>query len=434
MKSDFEKKFFRACICVGITLVLVYIAISVVGFAPSAFIVLWNFILSFFDMLMPVVIGLVIAYLLYGPVNAIERFLTSRKHFFVKKKGGCRAIGIVITYVCVIGIIFLMVLGSYYMIGGQISKSTTINNITKTLNEYFSNNTISAESIQAQIEKYNLPFSDILSNRMEDIAGLVSNFTSWLVSFIFGSAINIGSNLFTWVMGLILSVYFLQSSEYFKKLWRKTFYMIFRNTVIGKNIKHALYVINYTFSNYIRGQLIEAFAVGVLSTLVLYIIGVDYAIVIGVIAGITNLIPYVGPFVGTLLAGIIALLSGDLWLCIWAIIGMQIVQQIDGNILCPMIVGDIVGLQPALIIIAILIGGDYAGLLGMLVAVPICASAKTLIGEWYEARFGAGFEASEIQHDIEVAAFKEKYSPKKEKKKLFSSIKSKFKFKKKIDK
>lgn len=436
MKSDFERKFFRGCLYTGITLIVVYIAISIVGFVPAALLVAFNFLSEVFDMLMPVVIGLVIAYLLYSPVNAIENFLITRKHFIVKKRGGCRAIGILITYLCVVGIIVLIVLGSYYMIGGQISNSTTINNITKTLNEYFKNNTISADSLQEQIGKYNLPFSNIISSRMGDIAVVVSNITSWLISFIFGSAINIGSNLFSWIIGIILSIYFLQSSEYFRLIWRKTFYMVFRNSNLGKKVRHALYVINYTFSNYIKGQLIEAFVVGVLSTIVLYIINVDYAIVIGVIAGICNLIPYVGPLVGTVLAGIIALLSGDIWLCVWAIVGMQIVQQLDANILCPMIVGDIVGLQPALIIITILVGGSYGGLLGMLIAVPICASAKTLIGEWYDENFSVGFEAYETANDIEVAEFNEKYSPKKDKKesKLFASFRKKFNSKKKVDK
>lgn len=431
MKSDFEKKFLKGCIYAGVTVVAVYVIMSAIGFVPNALSKIFSFLETVFDMLMPVVIGLIIAYLLFGPVSAIEKFLLNRKHFPIKKKSGCRAIGILITYICVIGIIVSIILGMYFMIGGQISKSTTLNNIYKTLISYFNNNTISADALQEQLAKYNLPFSDLISNKMGDIALWLSNFISWLITFLFGSAISIGSNLFTWGIGFILSIYFLQSSDYFKELWRKTYYVVFRNSKIGSVIRHCLYVINYTFSNYIRGQLIEAFLVGVLSAIALYILDIDYALVIGIISGICNLIPYVGPLVGTVLAGLIALLGGDFWLCVWAVVAMQIVQQIDGNILAPKVVGDIVGLQPAFIIIAILIGGNYGGLLGMLVAVPICASFKTLIGEWFESHHNNGFILSEEMHDEELKQFNENYNKKASStkptfKERINSIKNKF--------
>lgn len=416
MKTDFEKKFFKGCLFTGITLIIVYTIMSVIGFVPAFLVKIFAFISKVVDMLMPVVIGLVIAYLLYGPVTFIENFLLNRKHFPIKKKGGCRALGIIITYIFVIGIVFSIVFGMYYMIGGQISKSTTMNNIYKAITSYFNNNTISADALQSQLSKYNLPFSDLISSKMGDIAAGLSNFLSWLVAFLFGSAISIGSNLFTWFVGIMLSIYFLQSSDYFKLLWRKLYYVIFRNSHVGATIRHGLYVINHTFSNYIRGQLIEAFLVGVLSVISLYILDVDYALVIGIISGICNLIPYVGPLVGTVLAGLVALLSGDIWLCIWAVIAMQVVQQIDGNILAPKVVGDIVGLHPALIIIAILIGGNYGGLMGMLIAVPICASVKTLIAEWFDHYFEEGFQASEVLHREEVEEFNKAYKPHKDNK------------------
>lgn len=431
MKTDFDKKFVKGCLYAGITVIVVFALTTAIGFVPAALQKTITFLKKIVDILMPVVIGLAFAYLLYGPVTAIENFLLRRKHFFIKKRGGCRALGIIITYICFIGIIIAMVLGMYFMIGGQISNSTTINNIWKTLSSYFENNTISADALQQQLAKYDLPFMDLISSKMGEIASLLSDFLSWLVSFLFGSAVSIGSNLFTWGIGFILSIYFLQSSHYYKKLWRKTYYLVFRNSKAGKVIRHCLYVINYTFSNYIRGQLIEAFLVGVLSTLVLYILRIDYALVIGIISGICNLIPYIGPLIGTVLAGLVALLGGDIWLCIWAVIGMQIVQQIDGNIMAPRVVGNIVGLPSAFIIIAILIGGDYGGLLGMLIAVPICASAKVLIGEWFEAKHGAAFEISEEIHEQEVFEFEETHKRQKEKRERPSFRKSLDKFFKK---
>ena len=91
-------------------------------------------------------------------------------------------------------------------------------------------------------------------------------------------------------------------------------------------------IANTTFSNYIVGQLLEACVVAVMATIALFIIGIDSAVMIGIIAGITNLIPYIGPWIGTALAAVMALLSGEPIKVIWVVIGMQIVQQIDNNL------------------------------------------------------------------------------------------------------
>ena len=123
--------------------------------------------------------------------------------------------------------------------------------------------------------------------------------------------------------------------------------------------------------------------VGVLSAIVLYFIGIDYALMIGIISGICNMIPYVGPVAGTVLAVIMALLSGQPIMALWAIVGMIGVQQVDNNLLAPKIVGDSVGLHPVFIMLAIIIGGNVGGLLGMLTAVPVAASVKILLSKWY---------------------------------------------------
>ena len=101
---------------------------------------------------------------------------------------------------------------------------------------------------------------------------------------------------------------------------------------------------------------------------------------------------------GIVLAAIIALFSGDLFTLISAVIGLFIVQQIDCNILCPKIVGDIVDLHPAFIIIAITIGGNWAGLLGMLIAVPIAASLKIIISDLYSYYIKDKYEAFKAEN------------------------------------
>ena len=113
----------------------------------------------------------------------------------------------------------------------------------------------------------------------------------------------------------------------------KLYYLIFRESRVGNKIEEIFRLVHDVFSKFIRGQLLEAFFVGALSAIALSLVGIDYAIVIGLIAGICNMIPYVGPLVGTLLAAIMGLLSGRPIKVIYAIIAMLVVQQIDNNLL-----------------------------------------------------------------------------------------------------
>lgn len=387
MKFDKDDKYIKIGIVAFCTFFALFIACNLVGRIPGFMLTVLNFFDMVLDIFTPVIIAFVITYLLLIPTRAIENFLLSRKYFAIKNQKICRAIGLIISYITVFAIIIATIIGIYYMIGGQLSKNTTINNIYNTISSYFKDETISAESLQQQLTKLNLPFTDIISPKLGEIAAVLSDLIANIISFLFGSVISLGGNLFNIVISIILSIYFIFSYEYFLRFLNKIYYVIFRKSRIGKSIRKTLQIINETFSAYIRGQLIEAFIVAVLSTIVLFLIDVDYAIVIGIITGICNLVPYIGPLVGTILAGIVALLGGDIFSCIWAVIGMQIVQQLDANVICPRIVGNIVGLPSAFVIIAILIGGDYAGLLGMLIAVPIAASLKTIIGFWFDRHY-----------------------------------------------
>ena len=195
---------------------------------------------------------------------------------------------------------------------------------------------------------------------------------------------SIGSSIASFFVAIIISIYILKDSEYFIRLWKKLYYLIFRESRVGNKIEEIFRLVHDVFSKFIRGQLLEAFFVGALSAIALSLVGIDYAIVIGLIAGICNMIPYVGPLVGTLLAAIMGLLSGRPIKVIYAIIAMLIVQQIDNNLLAPKIVGNSVGLHAVFTMMAIIIGGNIGGLLGMLLAVPVAASIRVLFNKWYE--------------------------------------------------
>ena len=391
MKINIDKRYLKFCIYVAVTCMAIYLFTVLVDYAPDIFGTIFDILGNIYDIISPFIIALVIVYLMYSPMRIIENFLVKRA-FFKNHKGLCRGIGIAISYFAVLAVFVALLCGIYFMIGGQLSNSSTFANIVDTITEYFDDNSLSADSVQELIDSWNIPFGDFLNDKMGDIALFISDIIAGMLSGVGTFIFSIGSNILSFIISVVLSIYILISYEYFLNLWDKVYYFIFRKSKIGKDIRNALSIVNTTFSKYIHGQLIEAFLVFVMSAIALSIVGIDYAFVIAIICGVSNLIPYVGPLIGIVFAAIMALFSGDLLAIVWAVVALTIVQQIDCNILCPNIVGDIVGLNAAFTLIAISIGGDIGGLFGMLVAVPVAASIKTLTGDWFDRKMASDYE------------------------------------------
>ena len=287
-------------------------------------------------------------------------------------------------YILVIAVFAAITSGIYIMIGGKISNNITISTMIGYLNNYLNNPTsVVSSTITNKLQSSNISMLGNLHEKIVQVVSYVQSYFSTSIEGMTDSILSIGGNIFSFLIAIVLSIYLMQDSEYFMNLWNKIFNLIFGKSKSGNILKEILSVINSTFYKYMRGQLVEACFVGVLSVIVLYFIGIDYALIIGIIAGICNMIPYIGPIIGTILAVIIALLSGQPIKAIWIIIGMLVIQQVDNSLLAPKIVGDSVGLHPVFIMLAIIIGGNVGGLLGMLIAVPVTASLKILLSRWY---------------------------------------------------
>lgn len=136
--------------------------------------------------------------------------------------------------------------------------------------------------------------------------------------------------------------------------------------------------VDKTFGSYIRGQLLVALCVGVISTITFWVLGVPYPVILGLFVGATDLIPYFGAIISAVPAIGVALLDSTS-LAIYVAISLFIIQQVEGNILSPLIVGRTVHLHPVLIIFALLIGVEVAGVIGLLVAVPVTAIMKVTL-------------------------------------------------------
>ena len=384
MKIEFDKKLLKYSIYVTITAVIIYMAFLIIFNIGSLFKTTFDALSYLADLIKPLLIGIIIAYLLYPITRGIENFSEKNKVYKIQKASTRRVLAVILSYLLIIGIFLGLLCGIYFMIGGQLSNNTTITNMTQAISLYLSNTSFSTESIKKTLDGLNSSLVDTIKPYIIDaivylqkyIENNLGNMTSYIMS--------IGSSIATFFIALIISIYLLKDSEYFMSLWNKLYYLVFRKSNVGSKIAYIFKVIHEVFGKYLRGQLLEAFFVGALSAIALSIVGINYAFVIGIISGICNMIPYIGPVVGTVLAAIIGLLSGRPIKVLYAIGAMLIVQQVDNNLLAPKIVGESVGLHAVFTMLAILIGGNVGGLLGMLLAVPIAASFKVLFNSWYE--------------------------------------------------
>jgi predicted PurR-regulated permease PerM len=145
-----------------------------------------------------------------------------------------------------------------------------------------------------------------------------------------------------------------------------------------EEIKGLMDRIGQAVGGFFRGQLLVALFVGVASSIGLWAIGLPYWLLVGIVAGIFNLVPLVGPFIGGGLAVIIALVSGEPLTAVWAALVLLAVQQIDNHLISPNVMGRTVQLHPVVVMLALLVGASFAGLFGMLVVVPLVAMAKII--------------------------------------------------------
>ena len=149
---------------------------------------------------------------------------------------------------------------------------------------------------------------------------------------------------------------------------------------------HVVSQVARVVGGFVRGQLLVALIVGVLSSLGLALLGVPFWLLIGLIAGFLNVIPFIGPFAGGLLAAIVSLVFRDVGTALWSVVMFTAVQQFDNHVISPNVLKSRVQLNPVFILLALLLGGSIGGFFGLLIAVPVAAALKVLVGHVWRTR------------------------------------------------
>lgn len=222
------------------------------------------------------------------------------------------------------------------------------------------------------VEEIKSTLKDVMDKAREGIGPLLNKTITQII--------NLTSGILNFIMGAIISVYILKDKEQFVNGFRRLTYATF-----SKETADTLGIvqrdINRAFSKFFVGKIIDSIIIGILCLIGLWIMKVPYALLISLIVGVTNMIPYFGPFIGMIPAAVITLFDRPIK-ALWVVIFIFLLQQFDGLYLGPKILGIQVGMKPFWIITAILIGGGFFGVWGMLFAVPVAAVVKSLLDRY----------------------------------------------------
>lgn len=337
---------------------------------------IWVWVKKLVSILQPIIIGVVLAYLINPVVRYWERrfekifIWMNRKKEWIRNIHGCArgfsiAVSLMLMVAVIVGLVLIVVpellnsiLGLIKDMPGKIDG----------FNIWF----------QREIEKHDVGSGTItaavydITNYIEnwfttDFAGLVNKAAGYLTSGI----VSFLGVFFDSIIGLIVSAYILVGKERYGRMFKKIIFAVFRENR-AVNIMESLRASDKVFGGFISGKIIDSLIIGLLCFIALTIMNMPYTLLVSVVVGITNVIPFFGPYIGGIPSAVLILIDNPVK-GIYFIIFIIILQQFDGNILGPRIIGESTGLTAFWVVFAILISGGLFGLVGLMIGVPAFA-------------------------------------------------------------
>ena len=323
--------------------------------------VIWGWFQKIIGYLFPFIYGFVLAYLLSPLVRRIEKPLKNNTQLRPKARRGIAMACAYLLVVIIIGV-FGMVVGpvlaesTAQLVGNVSFYSKKINELINQLISYIPDESISQE-VQAA-----------LTQVFEVLYAFISSFLTQVVSI----ATKVVSSVIEVVMGIIISIYMLGDKERLIAQTKKVFSALLPERAYRQVIRVA-HDSNQKFSGFITGKIVDSTIIGLLCAVGMLIFRMPFVALVSLIVGITNVIPYFGPIIGAVPGVILVLIGGDLMQALFFAIFVLALQQFDGNILGPAILGQSTGLSAMWVVFAILLFGGLYGFVGMIIGVPLLA-------------------------------------------------------------
>lgn len=345
------------------------------------------------SILSPVWIGLVIAYLINPILEFSEKHIVRFKVTSKRQKGLKRGLSILVTVIIVLiilTVLLLLIVPQIYLsfidlsskMSGYIqSTSQLINDFAESLDRFFTDSVFSeafgsdVNTVSDFFEKYiNFEkFTEKLEDLIADITVSIKDYVPQMMNVFSG----IASGFINVILGICFSIYFLASKEkliaQLKKLLRSV-----TSTRMYNSILELCNFTDRTFGGFITGEILDSLIVGILCFAVCAIFNMPYSVLVGSIVGITNIIPVAGPFIGAIPSFLIIFIVDPIK-ALWFAVIILVIQQMDGNVIKPKIVGQTTGLASLWVLFSITVMGGLMGLLGMVIAVPLFSVIYSLL-------------------------------------------------------
>lgn len=384
MKNFLEKKYVQ----IGVTAFCVIAASLLFYFGIFHTASITKGLKAIYNILTPIVYAAAISYVLWPLIRFMEKSIIYRicekKNWKPSEKvrHGIRMICVIVTLL----LFFFGIYGLLSMLIPELINSITniidnlpryINNIEKWLTnllknypELEENSSMIFSTVTARAETW------LTNDLLPKINLLVASFSTGFM----------GALLFlkNFLIGAMISIYLLYGKESYVAQGKRLLYCLF-STQTTNNIIRDLQYVDKTFGGFIIGKVLDSLIIGILCYIGTTILNLPYALLVSVIVGVTNVIPFFGPYIGAVPSAVLILLVNPIQ-CIYFVIFILLLQQFDGNFLGPKILGGSTGLSSFMVIVAILVGGGLFGIFGMFVGVPACAIICTVIRNGIQSR------------------------------------------------
>ena len=384
MKNFLEKKYVQ----IGVTAFCVIAASLLFYFGIFHTASITKGLKAIYNILTPIVYAAAISYVLWPLIRFMEKSIIYRicekKNWKPSEKvrHGIRMICVIVTLL----LFFFGIYGLLSMLIPELINSITniidnlpryINNIEKWLTnllknypELEENSSMIFSTVTARAETW------LTNDLLPKINLLVASFsTGFMGALVF---------LKNFLIGAMISIYLLYGKESYVAQGKRLLYCLF-STQTTNNIIRDLQYVDKTFGGFIIGKVLDSLIIGILCYIGTTILNLPYALLVSVIVGVTNVIPFFGPYIGAVPSAVLILLVNPIQ-CIYFVIFILLLQQLDGNFLGPKILGGATGLTSFMVIVAILVGGGLFGIFGMFVGVPACAIICTVIRNGIQSR------------------------------------------------
>lgn len=374
-KFESNKKYF--------TISIYTVVVLLIGCIIFRFVTQWSttskFISQLWGILFPFFMGFLIAYILNPVVSFFQRNLTTR--IFKDKSAKLqRGSAILISYLVMVGFIIICLRFIIPQLYDSIRELSLMipdiyKSITDVFEHYRENSTdMLPDQIAEMLETKTLP----------KLFELTNNILTNIFPMLYEASMSFAKGLFNLFIAFIVSIYMTIDKAILKNAGKRMVLAIFSEN-FSYRVLRTLKDCHNIFSGFIIGKSIDSLIIGLLAFAAMNILKLPYTVLISVIIGITNMIPYFGPIIGAVPGAFILFIVSPMK-CLIFVIMVFVLQQFDGLILGPKILGESTGVRPLLILFSITVGGAYFGPLGMFLGVPFFATVQYLIGNWVDYR------------------------------------------------